>query len=70
MGVKAGQRASRAFRTESGRRRTRLEGYFEAKIGKDVKEIMSKVIESLCNRKIKVSFLIDLGGHGGGGERW
>lgn len=31
------------FRTESGRRRTSLEGYFETKIGKDFKEIMSKV---------------------------
>lgn len=41
---------------ESGRRRIRLEGYFEAKIGKDFKEIMSKGIESLYNQKIKVSF--------------
>lgn len=41
------------FRTERGSGRTRLEGYLEAKISKDFKEIMSEVTETLYNQKIK-----------------
>lgn len=41
------------YRKESGKRRARLEGCFEAKLGKDFKEIMSKVREFLLSEKQK-----------------